>query len=502
MRRRTAYPRARDVVAGLSTKTQEHTPSGGCLHEPLEPRVLLQGGPVLSVAAVDAQASEEGPDPGVFRFTLDAAAATDIAANFRLGGTARRGVDYDLLVNGNLLEGTSVTIPAGQTSLDVVMMPIDDALLELTEQVVLALRKGADYTLPPQRAPRLARIDLEDNEPFVLIEAVDGLASEDGDTAVFRIARDGSLAHDLPVGLRIGGSARLNRDFHLVVDGAVLDSRTIILPAGERFVDVVVVPLDDPFTERTESIVLAPARSRFFAVAPAVGVASVDLLDNEPTLALSSFGTADEDGRSPSVFRITRDSAFDSDLFVPFHLRGSATFGRDFDLLVGDEILDTRGVVIPAGDPFVDVVVRPIDDAFVERTEFVGLGLRGSRTFRLPTSRDLRFARTELLDDEPELTVATLDATTGAFGATVVRVRRDGDFDEAFTTPLQTGGSARFNRDFQFTIPAGDPFVDVVVVPTEDELLDDGRLDIVRFGLPRSRAFTTDPALRVVDLTF
>ncbi|MFW6155010.1 MAG: hypothetical protein ACOC95_07335 [Planctomycetota bacterium] len=477
--------------------------------------MLLQGDPVLSVEAVDAEASEEGPDPGVFRLMLDEPAATDLTANFRLGGTARRGVDYDLIVNGELLEGLSVTIPAGQTTRDIVMMPIDDALLERTERVALGLRGGTGYALPRFRRERLARIELEDNEPFVVISAIDTVASEANcDPAVFRIARDGSLAHDLPINLLVGGTARLNSDFQLFVDGVVVDDGTIILPAGESSVDVVVVPLDDPFVERTEVVRLALARSRAFAVSRLLRVASVDLVDNEPTLVLSSSGTADEGCLSPAVFRITRDSAFDRDLTVPFRLGGTARLSRDFDLLAGGEVLDTRNVVIPAGDPFVDVVVRPIDDSFVERTEFVALGLGRSRSFRLPSSRDLRVGRADLLDDEPELLITTLDAETGDFGVTEVhfRVRRDGDFDESLTTPLLTRGRARFGRDFRLvvgdefltapvvTIPAGDPFVDVVVVPAEERRIID-RAEIVRFGLPRSRAFTTAPGLRVVTLS-
>ena len=518
MKRRTGDLCPREAVAGmLPAETKGAAPLQRCVHEPLEPRLLLQAGPVLSVAAVDAEASEEGPDAGVFRFALDAAAASDITATFRLNGTAKAGTDYDLLVDGTALEGLSVTIPAGQTAVDVEVAPLDDALLERTEVVALGLRKGVDYDLPPQRGQRIARIRLADNEPFVLITAIDTVAAEDGcDPAVFRIARDGSLAQDLPINLLVGGSARLNSDFYLFVDGIVLDDGTIILPAGESFVDVVVVPVDDAFVEHTESVRLALARSRAFGL-PTGGlrVASVDLVDNEPTLVLSSFdNVAGEDCLSPAVFRITRDGAFDSNLAVPFRLGGTARLGRDFDLLVGGQVLDTRSVVIPAGDPFVDVIVRPIDDTFVEPTEFVALGLGRSRAFALASSRDLRVARADLLDDEPQLTLTTLDATTGDFGVTEVRFRvsRDSAFDSTLTTPLRTGGTARFDRDFRLavgdeflaapvvTIPTGDPFVDVVVVPAEDDVVD--RLDIVRFGLPRrSRTFTTDPGLRVITLT-
>ncbi|NLF30790.1 MAG: hypothetical protein GX591_07880 [Planctomycetes bacterium] len=517
MKRRTGYPYVREAVAGvLPEGAGGRTPPQGCLHEPLEPRLLLQAGPTLSLETVDAEASEEGSDPGVFRVTLDAAAEADITANFRLGGTARRGTDYDLFVNGESLSGLAVTIPAGQTAVDITVVPIDDLLVEQTEIVALALRKGADYDLPSQRGQRVGRIELEDNEPFVMVTAADLTASEANcEAGMFRIARDRAFDDDLVVPFRMGGTARLNRDFQLFVGGVALDGGAVVLPAGASFVDVAVVPLDDTFVENTEIAQLALVRSGGFAVSPILRRASVDLVDDEPKILLSSFDTdADEECRDPAFFRISREGSFVGDVTVPFRLGGTARFGDDFDLLVGDQVLDGRAVVIPDGDPFVDVIVRPVDDAFVEPAEFVAFGLGSSRAFTLDPSRSLRVVRADLLDNEPELTITTLDGTTGDFGVTELnfRVSRSSAFDVPLTTPLLTSGTARFNRDFQLavgdeflvapvvTIPTGDPFVDIVVVPSEDNFA--GSLDVVRFGLPRrSTAFTTDPGLRVVTVS-
>ncbi|HEV8544235.1 MAG TPA: Calx-beta domain-containing protein [Verrucomicrobiae bacterium] len=92
---------------------------------------------VLTVTALDPSAAEVGadgqPDPGVFVIQR-IAGRKDVAveANFTLSGTAQNGVDY-----ANLLG--SVQLPAGEGSVQVVVKPIADALVEGEETVILTL---------------------------------------------------------------------------------------------------------------------------------------------------------------------------------------------------------------------------------------------------------------------------------------------------------------------------------------------------------------------------
>src|SRR5204862_6420105 len=65
--------------------------------------------PSVRVVATDADASEQGRDPGEFTFTRTGDASLDLTVNYTLGGTAQNGTDYQP-------SGTSVTIPAGAAS--------------------------------------------------------------------------------------------------------------------------------------------------------------------------------------------------------------------------------------------------------------------------------------------------------------------------------------------------------------------------------------------------
>ncbi|MEI7836562.1 MAG: Calx-beta domain-containing protein [Planctomycetota bacterium] len=107
--------------------------------ELLEPRTLLAVLPVVSVDATTPAASENG-DRGQFTITLDAPAAAALKINFKLTGTATNGTDYSHLPG-------SVTIPAGQSSALVTVVPIDDGRTEPQEAVVLTLSSSSKYQI-------------------------------------------------------------------------------------------------------------------------------------------------------------------------------------------------------------------------------------------------------------------------------------------------------------------------------------------------------------------
>src|SRR5262249_6201883 len=96
--------------------------------------------PIVTVEATDPKASEGPLDPSVdpvpntATFTIKRRGPTNdsLTVYYRLGGTASNGVDYIQLRN-------HVTIPAGSSSADVIIDPIDDNLVEGPETVVLAL---------------------------------------------------------------------------------------------------------------------------------------------------------------------------------------------------------------------------------------------------------------------------------------------------------------------------------------------------------------------------
>src|SRR5262249_13369369 len=88
--------------------------------------------PTVIVYTSDPQAAEAGSDPGVFTVTRIGATNFALLVFYHLGGTARNGVDYEML-------GNTVAIAAGASTAQITVKPIDDELVEGPETVLLEI---------------------------------------------------------------------------------------------------------------------------------------------------------------------------------------------------------------------------------------------------------------------------------------------------------------------------------------------------------------------------
>lgn len=260
-------------------------------------RVGAQTGtlPVVTIHAPDPQASETG-DPG--RFVLRRDGPTNLALHVycELGGSASNGVDYVALPHW-------IPVPAGVREVPIPVTPIDDALLEGPETVVLKLVPPPTASLPTYLigSPSNAMVTIADNEtppelPVVNIFAEDPTASEIPpvppgmgmpqrfDDAVFRVTRSGSTDLPLEVFYRVGGTASNGVDYEAL-------SGTVVIPAGESSALIYVMPIDDLLSEGTETVVLrleAPACITIYPPPPGCyqlgpsREAVAYILDNDP----------------------------------------------------------------------------------------------------------------------------------------------------------------------------------------------------------------------------
>ena len=231
---------------------------------------------MVSITAPDPQATESGVTTVINtgRFTIHRAGVTniDLLVHFAIGGTASNGLDYRSISN-------KVIIPAGRTSMDVIIDASFDTLPEGRETVVLRLVEPvcpAIYPPPPEcylvGIPREAVVYIDDNtlsRPVVSIVARDPVATEGTNcyrwpgwptpsvtnnfggtnTAAFAVRREGRTNESLTVFYTIGGTATNGVDYKLLPGN-------IVIPAGQRVAPIVIVPVDDAIPERIETIVL------------------------------------------------------------------------------------------------------------------------------------------------------------------------------------------------------------------------------------------------------
>jgi len=470
--------------------------------------------PTLSVAAQDPQAAEEGLDPGTFRITREGAPDGPVMAAIRVGGSARRDVDYALTANGSTVQNNTVLIPSGQTFVDVTVEPLDDMVVERTETVVLSLANTREYRLTDDPTGRAATVELLDNEPTVTLVATDGEAGETGpDIATFQITRQDTRQGDLPVGFALGGSARRNRDYDLLVGDEVITGNIVTIPEGQTTVTLVVRPIDDFLVERDETVVIALRGSRQYVLSedPSLRRAEAVIADDESAVSIvATDAEAGEEGPSTASFEIARDGTTVGDLAVRFRTGGNARRGLDYDLLVGGEVLDGNTVIIPEGQSSVTVVLQPIDDDLVEPTETVVLSVVNTPNYRLPEDRDLRSASATIEDNEPTLSIMTVEEQASEEGPepAVFRIMREGSNQLEVVANLRMNGSAANGRDVQMmvngepvenhrvTLPAGQDAVDVMMVPVDDNIVEPTKTMTVALRPSRNHRLSEDGSAR------
>lgn len=256
------------------------------VRSPEEPRAFV------SVFATGPNAAEGG-NKG--QFTIRRSGNTNVALTvyFRLQGSASNGVDYAALPG-------SVSLDAGVNVAELIVDPVDDALIEATESVGLALETPACiaiyppppecYVLGPSNTSALVWIadnDRSTNLPpppptngvtIVTVTAIDAFAIEgpftnrygtnvwttnrlegtnwttwrtnawETNTATFRVSRNNTNG-TMNVVCVLSGTASNGVDY-------VSLSGHVTIPAGQRSALVKVVPIDDALAEGIESVVL------------------------------------------------------------------------------------------------------------------------------------------------------------------------------------------------------------------------------------------------------
>ena len=218
---------------------------------------LADNEPWVTIAP-GSNASETDPTgAGMGYFTLTRTnPGKSLSVNFTRTGTATSVADYSLFVNGTKLNTNTVTFGAADTSITINVVPVDDALGEADETVILTLLPLTTYHLG---APKAAQIAIADNEPRVSI-ATSANAAEPNVPGAFTVTRTGSTAQPLKVYFTRAGTAVAGVDY-------VNFATWVSIPAGSAAADVAVQPLADTISEPTETVLLTLAANTAYSLA-------------------------------------------------------------------------------------------------------------------------------------------------------------------------------------------------------------------------------------------
>ncbi|MBN2507106.1 MAG: hypothetical protein JXQ71_10460 [Verrucomicrobia bacterium] len=364
--------------------------------------------PVVTIVATDPEASEPGMltvvENATFEVRRTGSTADPLRVRYRLGGTAENGVDYAALPG-------DVLIPRGAATAEIVVNPLHDVLVEGPETVIAALEPPVCIALdlPPADCyyyvvgnPGAARAVILDNDPAPtnLPPRVAILKPEAGDVfrpfsdiGIYAEARDADgwvrsvefFADNLSLGIvsnrlhqpgttdpAAGGTvvitnldASLDSLFRLVWSNA---------PPGTHVLSALATD------NRGASTRSAPVRIRVLepSLPPVVTIHATDAHGAEGDL--ESWGVPDPTDPAtgdpayigppivirpdPATFTVRRSAGTNVDLVVYYRLSGTAANGADYRELSGR-------VTIPRGAWSAPVVVWPVDDTLIERTETV-----------------------------------------------------------------------------------------------------------------------------------
>ncbi|MBO0932999.1 cellulose binding domain-containing protein [Fibrella aquatilis] len=97
--------------------------------------------PSVSIVATDANGAETGSDPIVFTVSRSGGTTAALTVNYTVGGTATNGTDYTPALSG------VATIPVGQSSVTLTLAPVDDAVVDANETIILTITANAAYTI-------------------------------------------------------------------------------------------------------------------------------------------------------------------------------------------------------------------------------------------------------------------------------------------------------------------------------------------------------------------
>jgi hypothetical protein len=279
------FRKAVKVLRGGRNKRVESEPTPQpapfCSLESLESRLLMS---TVSIASI-SNATEGGAN-GLFRITRDDTVG-DLVVKFSATGGSGLGPTREFTLNDGVNNLTkSVVIPDGAAFVNINLVANDDLLAEPTENITIKLLAGSGYVLTPDFSIRSATGSIIDNEPRVTVTATDTTAAESGtpatNTGSFTVTRTGSTVGDLVVSFKLTGTAKIGKDFTLLV-GADPITKTVTIPDGQASVVITINPIEDARYEPTENVNIALRATRFYTVGNG-GVASVIIEDNEPLI--------------------------------------------------------------------------------------------------------------------------------------------------------------------------------------------------------------------------
>jgi len=264
--------------------------------------------------------SVEGCQNASFTFTRVGPTTNDETIYFTISGTATNGVDYIFIVD-------SVIIPAGQSSIDINVLPIMDGLSETNESIIITtIPDTTSFCSSPN--PSTTTIYIMNVDSLAIIASNDTLMCGGVSTTITSNASGGVLPYSY---IWHNGIDTLGNTQNLFISPSITTTYTVSVS------DTCGNPI------ATDDVTI--------------------IITNPPPTIQSMVDTAYE-GCRDALFSIIRTDSSTGQIIIHYTISGTAINGTDYS-----SIIDS--IIIPAGETSADLVISAIMDGNSEGGEMI-----------------------------------------------------------------------------------------------------------------------------------
>ncbi|SDD06044.1 Calx-beta domain-containing protein [Pedobacter soli] len=482
-----------NVVEGTETVTATLTTSGS-------PLVTVSNTPASinitdnTTATVTVAATNDGAEPttpGLFTFTLSNVSTTDTQITYTVSGTATGGLDYTSI-------GTTVTIPAGQTTATVNVPVLNDNIAEGTETVILTMTAAtSNPSITAITTP--ATVNIIDDDTAVATITAGTSGNENGPlNGTFTVTLSNPSSQPTTLTYSLGGTATEGSDYSAIV------TKTITIPAGQTTGTITIPVLTDNIIEGTETVTATLTNSANPLVSISNTPATINIDDNTTATVTVAATTNGAEPATPGLFTFTLSNVSTSDTQITYTVTGSATSGVDYTAI-------GTTVTIPAGQTAATVSVPVIDDNIAEGTETVILTMTAA-TSNPSITANTTPAVINITDNDTS--VASIAAGTNgnengpANGTFVVTLSNPSSQPTTITYTI--GGTATEGSDYSnivtktVTIPAGQTTATITIPVLTDNLVEGVETVVVTLGTSNNALVSvsnTPASIDIIDNT-
>jgi hypothetical protein len=408
--------------------------------------------PLISFRYESSDISEAALGPTTNRVAnievrLDAVSGQPAYATLELSGTAERGLDYELLTP------SLVEIPAGSTSVFVMVEILDDLMDEDDETVLLTLVNPM-YALVGTPSQHTLTILDNDLPPTVSFEVAAQRVPEGAAQAEVVVQLSVPSGREIRVPFTVSGTALAGDDYTLVT------TSPLVIPPGQLSgVIEVDITVDTDYEEPDETVILTigtPVNAT--RVAPYIHTITIT---EEPTVwfELRQQTRAEDAGLVRVNVRLSPPAT--DTVEIPFTLSGTATLGADYTIT-------TSPVQITAGGTNFYLNVNLINDTIHEENETLII------TLGEPTNAELGspFVHTLTITDNDPMPTVSFSSTSQRVienaGSASITAVLSGLSSRNVSVPFTTSGTATRGSDYTISaspliIPAGNLSADINV---------------------------------------